>query len=120
MIYNNATRLNRAQSGAQLAPGWHQATGKVTSPVTAPVGEYVTRHLVLLADRAALSNANILEAFGLKSRRRLRDTYIDPSLAEGLVEPTIPEKPTSRLQKYRLTEKGRRLLEQLGKDGGRS
>ena len=120
MIYSNATRLNRAQS----EPSWHQATGQLTSPVaapvTAPVGEYVTRHLLLLADRGALSNANILEAFGLKSRRRLLDTYIDPSLADGLVESTIPEKPTSRLQKYRLTEKGRRLLEQLDKDGGRS
>jgi predicted HTH transcriptional regulator len=104
---------NRTKSG----PSGDQVTAPVMAPVTAPVGEYVTRLLVLLAGRGALSNADILDAFGLKSRRRLRDTYIDPALADGLVERTIPEKPTSRLQKYRLTEKGRRLLEQLGKEG---
>ncbi len=104
-------RRKKPEAGTKLAP--------VTAPVTAPVGEYVTRLLVLLADRVALSNADILVAFGLKSRRRLRDTYIDPALADGLVERTIPEKPTSRLQKYRLTEKGRRLLEQLEKERGR-
>ncbi len=108
-------KRKKSESGGQSEPSLSQATGQVT----APVGEYVTRFLVLLADRGALSNANILEAFGLKSRRRLRETYIDPSLADGLVEPTIPEKPTSRLQKYRLREKGRMLLEQMEKEGGR-
>ncbi len=32
---------------------------------------------------------------------------------------TIPEKPTSRLQKYRLTEKGQALLAELEKPGGK-
>ena len=108
-------RRKKPEAGTKLAP----VAAPVTAPVAAPVGEYVTRLLVLLADRDALSNADILVAFGLKSRRRLRDTYIDPALADGLVERTIPEKPTSRLQKYRLTEKGRRLLEQLEKERGR-
>jgi ATP-dependent DNA helicase RecG len=36
---------------------------------------------------------------------------------EEYLKYTIPEKPTSRLQKYRLTGKGRRLLEQLDQEG---
>ena len=31
------------------------------------------------------------------------DTYPQPALDAGLIEMAIPQKPTSRLQKYRLT-----------------
>jgi DNA-binding PadR family transcriptional regulator len=40
----------------------------------------------------------------------MRERYLDPALAEGLVELTIPDKPRSSQQKYRLTEKGRAWL----------
>jgi hypothetical protein len=36
--------------------------------------------------------------------------FAAPALDRGFVEMTIPDKPQSRLQKYRLTERGRAVL----------
>ena len=46
----------------------------------------------------------------LQSQANFRDRYLMPALAAALIERTIPEKPNSRLQKYRLTAEGRALL----------
>ncbi len=52
------------------------------------------------------------EALGLQDRKSFRERYLKPALADGLIEMTIPDKPNSRLQKYRLTTKGRQWLRQ--------
>ena len=39
--------------------------------------------------------------------------YITPAIELGLIEMTIPDKPTSRLQKYRLTQAGHAVLKKL-------
>lgn len=74
---------------------------------TPPVNTYVRRLLELLESSGSLGNAEILTGFKLKDRRRLRETYIVPALGAGLIAYTIPDKPSSSNQKYRLTEKGR-------------
>jgi len=57
-----------------------------------------------------MGNLEIRKKLGLKDRTHLRHRYLDPALTEGFIEQTIPDKPNSRLQKYRLTEKARSWL----------
>jgi hypothetical protein len=57
-----------------------------------------------------MSRGELQEALGLQDRKSFRDRYLGPALAEGLIEMTLPGKPNSRLQKYRLTGKGRNWL----------
>ena len=47
---------------------------------------------------------------GRTNRTKFRDQVLKPLLAEDLLALTVPEKPTSSLQKYRLTDKDRKLL----------
>ena len=99
-----------------------QVTPPVTVPVTVPVTAPVTvpvdasfrlsldtplNRLLRLIDLGELSAQEIRNGLGLSHRVYVRETYIAPALHLGYIEYTIPEKPRSRLQKYRLTAKGR-------------
>ena len=42
----------------------------------------------------------IMEKLEIKSKETLRSTYLDPAIEEGVVELTIPDKPTSKNQMY--------------------
>jgi ATP-dependent DNA helicase RecG len=44
-------------------------------------------------------------------RTKFRQQILNPLIKAGLVEMTVPDKPNSRLQKYRLTQKGKRYLQ---------
>jgi len=60
-----------------------------------------------------MSRLEIQSALGLKHLPHLRDAYLAPAIKKGLLEMTIPEKPQSRLQKYRLSSAGKRLAERI-------
>jgi len=53
----------------------------------------------------------LMEIFDRTNRTKFRDQVIKPLIDEGWIEMTIPDKPTSSKQKYRITEKGRQLLQ---------
>ena len=53
-----------------------------------------------------MNRAEIMKVLNLKDRMHFSKKYMQPALQQGLVEMTIPDKPKSKLQKYRLTEKG--------------
>jgi len=79
-------------------------TPQVAPQVTPQVGELV------LALQGEMSREALQTTLSLQDRKSFRERYLRPALADGLIEMTIPDKPNSRLQKYRLTDKGRQWL----------
>ena len=59
---------------------------------------------------AELGFNDLTDTIGINSRRKYLRNVITPAIEAGLIERTIPDKPTSRNQRYRLTDKGRQLL----------
>jgi ATP-dependent DNA helicase RecG len=70
----------------------------------------------LAAAREEISAAELQSAIGLKDRVHFLKAYLEPCLAIGWIERTIPDKPQSSKQKYRLTDKGRAKLSSRSKD----
>ena len=62
------------------------------------------------------NNAELLKLIQIKNRDDLRIRFINPLLEAEIIERTIPDKPNSQHQTYRLTEKGRALLKELGQE----
>lgn len=50
------------------------------------------------------SLTEIMDLFGWRDRTKFRNKYIIPLIEEGILEMTVPDKPNSRLQKYKVTE----------------
>ncbi len=59
------------------------------------------------------SRRKLQELLALKHSENFLKAYLLPAIEAGLVEMTLPDKPKSRLQKYRLTENGRALQKSL-------
>ena len=73
-------------------------------------------HLLATLKEGALSAGAAMQKLGLSHRTNFRKNYLNPALDAGYIEMTVPDRPKSRLQKYRLTEKGKWHL--AGGDGG--
>jgi predicted HTH transcriptional regulator len=69
--------------------------------------------LLSVFDNENHNTYNLMLKMNLKNRPKFSSNYIQPALKAGIIEMTIPDKPNSRLQKYRLTEQGRKLKEKL-------
>ena len=65
---------------------------------------------LLAAMTGAMKRQEMQASLGLKHEEHFRDAYLVPALSAGLIEMTIPDKPTRRLQKYRPTDRGRAWL----------
>ncbi len=68
--------------------------------ITPQVTPQVIRVYGAVGDKA-LTKQQIMNILGLEDRENFRLNYLQPALAVGLLEMTIPDKPTSKNQKYR-------------------
>ncbi len=68
------------------------------------------RILQLLAQGEAKKEP-LLEAVPVSNQTKNVRRYLDPLEATGLIEKTLPEKPTSPKQQYRLTSLGKTLIQ---------
>lgn len=73
----------------------------------------LSRHQVEILEKSfePVNLTELIEITGRSDRTKFRNQVLNPLLDSGLLEMTIPDKPTSRNQKYRLTENGRKYLE---------
>ena len=83
--------------------------GEVSPPQVTP---QVTPQVISILDKAQqeVSASDLQIAIGLKDRVNFLKSYLEPCLSAGWIARTIPDKPRSSRQKYRLTDKGRAVL----------
>ena len=66
--------------------------------------------IITKSGRGELGIVTLMETAKKTSKRQYRRDILVPALESGLIERTIPDKPTSRYQKYRLTDKALKIL----------
>jgi ATP-dependent DNA helicase RecG len=83
-------------------------TSKLLRSVTGEVTGEVIRLLNVISGE--MKRSEIQKLFGLKHDEHFRISYLLPALKMGLIELTVPDKPNSRLQRYRISKIGKEFL----------
>lgn len=105
--------LDGAQGGPEQRLA-HEATDN--KPASEQVGEQVgaqVQQLLSLCAQEPRTKQELLAALQLSNAYLNYKRHIVPVLDRGLIAMTLPDKPQSRLQRYRLTPQGRALLATL-------
>ncbi len=89
---------------AQIATRSEEVTPEVTPEVT---GEVLR---LLVAMTGEMKRREMQDALGLRHEEHFREAYLLPALKLGGVEMTIPCKPRSSKQRYRITPRGEDVL----------
>lgn len=65
---------------------------------------------ILFNTISSISILRLMECFQFSNRSKFKKNYVNPLLFSDLIAYTIPNKPNSRNQKYKITESGRQVL----------
>jgi ATP-dependent DNA helicase RecG len=87
--------------------------GDLHGPGTTGVSEQVTK--LLNYTEGEMTRHALQAALALANRDHFRKTYLLPALEAGPIEMTLPDKPNSRSQRYRLTAVGKKMRRASGK-----
>ena len=81
------------------------ATPQVGPQVTPQVEQLL--RILSDAGQVGLSRGELQKASRLRDRKSFAVRWLAPALAAGLIEMTLPDKPNSRMQRYKITADGR-------------
>jgi len=76
--------------------------------VTPEVAPEVRKMLSIM--NGEMTRTEIMSKLGLTDEKHFREHYQQVAVKFELIEMTIPDKPRSSKQKYRLTEKGKKII----------
>lgn len=98
-----------------LPNAWDLSMDEEIPEVTMQDSMQVTMQVkqIILNMQGELTRDELQEVIKINNRDYFRKAYINAALNAELIEMTIPDKPNSRLQKYRLTTKGLALQKKL-------
>ena len=112
IIWRKTVERAVAQSSAPVA---HQVAYDVAYQVAYQnVPSNTAGRIFLILKDGPLGRADIAKKIGVTRMARSLKLALDTLMEDGLIEYTIPNNVRSRLQKYRLTEKGHLMLVQKG------
>lgn len=93
-------------------------TAQVTPQVAPHVAPQVIPQVAAAlqaAAQGAKSREELQRAAEIKDREHFRKAYLERLLSSGWLERTIPDKPRSRMQRYKTTKAGLAVLKTKGR-----
>lgn len=94
-----------AEPGTQLAPSQHSVIRELD------LDDEMIQLIEFCKEKRSFQA--MLEYMGWKDRTKFRRRFVSPLLEKGIIERTIPEKPSSSKQRYHITNHGFEILQKV-------
>jgi predicted transcriptional regulator len=114
---NDSTMTHTTQMTSGASP---ENASNVSSNMPTGTRLALSQHQVEILYKCLIDTGitELLEIAGRTDRTKFRNQVLNPLIKAGFLEMTIPDKPSSSKQKYRVTGEGRDLLEKQTKEAG--